>query len=167
MNSYVLIRHATLSDLSAVLDMNEANIPHLGSVGLNQLQWFATHASYFRVAVIDKKPSGFLVALTPDAEYESENFVWFRERYKKFVYIDRIAVSEEVRRSGIGTALYRDVTCFSDGLAPILACEVNSRPRNEVSIKFHERQGFHQVGTQDTEGGKKTVSLMLKELDAD
>lgn len=163
----VLIRHATLGDLDVVLAMNEASTPHLSSISLNELHWFTTHASYFRVATVENEPVGFLIALTPEAEYGSENFRWFRERYQSFVYVDRIAVSEEARRNGVGTALYRDVSCFTDGLARCLTCEVNTRPPNEVSLAFHERQGFRKVGSQDTENGTKSVSLMLKELDED
>jgi predicted GNAT superfamily acetyltransferase len=31
---------------------------------------------------------------------------------------------------------------------------------NQGSILFHEKYGFTQVGTQETDGGKKEVSLM-------
>ena len=43
---------------------------------------------------------------------------------------------------------------------PHLLCEVNVRPRNEASLLFHHSIGFREVGQQDTDGGKKTVSLL-------
>lgn len=42
-----------------------------------------------------------------------------------------------------------------------LACEVNTRPRNKDSLAFHERLGFKSVGEQDTDGGQKTVTMLL------
>jgi predicted GNAT superfamily acetyltransferase len=32
-------------------------------------------------------------------------------------------------------------------------------------MRFHEDQGFVQVGTQETESGRKLVSLMVKRFD--
>jgi predicted GNAT superfamily acetyltransferase len=46
-----------------------------------------------------------------------------------------------------------------------MACEYNLRPKNEVSRQFHRRYGFKEVGTQETENGKKTVSLQIKAVD--
>lgn len=50
--------------------------------------------------------------------------------------------------------------------APLPACEVNLHPRNDVSLAFHERQGFGEVGRQDRDDGAKTVSVMIKPLPA-
>jgi len=38
-------------------------------------------------------------------------------------------------------------------------------PRNDESLVFHERFGFEEVGQQNTSGGSKRVSLLVKELD--
>ncbi len=46
------------------------------------------------------------------------------------------------------------------GRFPVLTCEVNVRPRNEPSLRFHHSIGFREVGQQDTDGGNKTVSLL-------
>jgi predicted GNAT superfamily acetyltransferase len=34
-----------------------------------------------------------LIAFDQDADYDSPNFLWFRERYPRFVYVDRIVVA--------------------------------------------------------------------------
>jgi hypothetical protein len=47
---------------------------------------------------------------------------------------------------------------------PIMTCEYNLRPQNEISRQFHQRYGFKEVGTQITENGKKTVSLQIKQV---
>ena len=46
-----------------------------------------------------------------------------------------------------------------------MTCEVNLRPPNPGSMAFHRAMGFDEVGTQNTEGGSKTVSLLVKRLD--
>ena len=72
-------------------------------------------------------------------------------------------VAPEVRRKGIAVRLYQDLENFAaNRKIPIMACEYNLRPKNEVSREFHQRYGFKEVGTQDTENGKKTVSLQIK-----
>ena len=42
-----------------------------------------------------------------------------------------------------------------------LAAEVDIEPPNSVSLKFHERQNFIEVGRQMIDGGK-LVSLRVK-----
>jgi len=67
-------------------------------------------------------------------------------------------------RRGFGASLYEDLARWSRGRTPRLACEVNLRPPNEPSMRFHRGQGFVPVGMQETDGGNKTVSLMVREL---
>src|SRR3974390_1696308 len=43
----------------------------------------------------------FLLAFDQDADYDSPNFLWFRERYPRFVYIDRIVVAASARGGGL------------------------------------------------------------------
>jgi predicted GNAT superfamily acetyltransferase len=43
------------------------------------------------------------------------------------------------------------------------ALEVNTRPRNEGSLRFHAREGFVQMEELETRPGKM-VSLMVKKL---
>ena len=39
----------------------------------------------------------FLLAFDQDADYDSPNFLWFKSRYRRFVYVDRIAVAPEAQ----------------------------------------------------------------------
>lgn len=158
------IRDVTTGDLEAVGRLNDAAVPQVNAVPPRSLERFAREAAYFRLAVRNGKPAGLLVAMTPDMRYHSSNFLWFRERYERFVYIDRIVVAADARGDGIGRRLYEDLVAFAAPTAALLACEVNVRPRNEGSLRFHRRFGFETVGTQDTEGGTKTVALMIRPL---
>jgi predicted GNAT superfamily acetyltransferase len=51
----------------------------------------------------------FLIAFNQDSLYDSPNFLWLRERYADFVYVDRIVVAGKARAKGLGRALYEHV----------------------------------------------------------
>jgi hypothetical protein len=160
------IRAATPADLSAVLAMNEAAVPHVNSLSPDGMQNLYREAAWFRVAARpdDDRLAAFLIGLMPEARYDSPNFLWFRRNYPSFAYIDRVAVADDARRSGLGTALYRDFeTAFRDR-APLLVCEVNLRPANPASMEFHRRRGFTQAGSQVIDNGNKEVAMMVKQL---
>lgn len=159
-----LIRDVRPADLPTVLTMNEAAVPHVNSIDLTQMRKFADEAAYFRVALADDELAAFLVGLRPDADYHSPNFLWFRQRYDDFAYIDRVAVSEAARRRGLAAALYRDFEATFADCCPCLACEVNLRPANDASMQFHRRMGFEQVGAQTIDGGAKEVAMLIKRL---
>lgn len=159
-----LPRVARESDLAALDQLNRDAVPHVNDVGLEGLRRLGAQAAYFRLVENGEGPLGFLLAMTQEADYDSPNFLWFKARYPRFLYIDRVVVGESARRLGVGSVLYRDLIAFGANLAPVLTCEVNLRPANPGSISFHERFGFSQAGTQDTENGKKTVSLMTRPL---
>ena len=72
-----------------------------------------------------------------------------------------ITVSKNYQGRGYGKLFYNDLHHFSKGRVLNLACEVNTRPMNLQSIKFHDKFGFYEVGTQETENGKKKVSLLM------
>ena len=152
------------SDFAALNELNRAAVPNVNDVGVPGLKRLAAQAAYFRLVDGPDAPLGFLLAMTQEADYDSLNFLWFKARYPRFLYIDRVVVGQGARRLGVGSALYRDLIAFGVNLAPVLTCEVNLRPANPGSLVFHERFGFAQAGTQDTEGGTKTVSLMVRSL---
>ncbi len=160
------IRDVRSPDLAAVHAINEAAVPHVNSIGLDRFQDFTREAAYFQIAMLDAELAGYLVAFAPGARYDSLNFLWFQERYKDFIYIDRIAVAPSARRRGIASSLYREIFDFARPRTGLLTCEVNTRPVNAESVAFHEKFGFREVGAQETEGGAKSVSLMAVELHA-
>jgi predicted GNAT superfamily acetyltransferase len=89
----------------------------------------------------------FLLAFDQDARYDSPNFLWFRSRYPRFVYVDRIAVAASARGRGCARRLYHDLFEHTRraGHARIV-CEVNSTPANPESDAFHAALGFVRVG---------------------
>ena len=81
------------SDLEAVLTLNQTEVPHVGSVDLDKMKWFAANAAYFRTATVDKQLAAYLIGMRPGTAYESLNYRWFCDRYDDFAYVDRIAVA--------------------------------------------------------------------------
>lgn len=158
------IRAVSDVDLGVIHALNEAAVPAVNSVPMATMRWFRRHATYFRVADRGDGPDAFLIGLGPGCSYDSVNYRWFCERYEAFGYVDRIAVATHARRQGIAVALYEDFRMSLASQVPVMTCEVNLEPPNESSMRFHERLGFTQVGTQTTEGGSKRVALMERRL---
>jgi len=155
------VRPAAPDDVATVVALNEADRPHLSGLTLSKLERLAGLASYFRVAEHEGKVAGFLLAIPSAAEHEGTNFLWFKSRYTEaFLYIDRVVVAASARRAGIASRLYRDLEANAG--VSLVTCEINLRPPNPDSIAFHDRHGFLEVGTQDTENGAKTVSMRVK-----
>jgi hypothetical protein len=148
--------------LPAILALNETAVPHVNSIDMEQLHWFAKAAAYFRIAVDGEALAGFLVGLRPGTDYESLNYRWFCDHYAEFAYIDRIVVAATARRQGLAGRFYADFERKSQDV-PVMTCEVNIRPPNDESMAFHTSQGFRQVGSQDLDGGAKEVALLAKE----
>ena len=99
---------------------------------------------------------------SPGLNTASPNDRWFCSAYDDFGYIDRIAIAEKARRSGLATRLYRDFEASLPASARFVTCEVNLVPPNESSMRFHEDYGFGTVGTQTIDNGRKKVALMAK-----
>ena len=161
------IRDLVEADLDAALALNNAAAPALNELDAVELARLHALAAHTLVAVDDSGGfAGFCLTLSQGAAYDSLNYRWFSTRYESFVYLDRIVVAPSQRSSGFGAALYGELERRIAGNPRWLLCEVNVKPRNDGSLRFHDRLGFVEVGQQDTEGGKKRVSLLAKDLTA-
>lgn len=158
------IRNVLAEDLDAVLELNESVVPAVNSVTIEKMHWFSKRAEYFRVATVEDRLAAFLIGLRPGTDYESLNYRWFCDRYDDFAYVDRIAVGGHARRYGLASALYEDFRSSVPSSVGVMTCEVNIRPPNPASMRFHERQGFSQVASLASEDGSKAVALMAKKL---
>ncbi len=158
----ITLRNAEDADLEAVLRLNEASVPAVNSVDLEQFRWFAVNAACFTVAHRDGQLAGFLIGMRPGTSYRSLNYRWFCDRYDDFGYIDRIAIASGARRLGLATRLYRDFEASLPACVDVLTCEVNIVPPNESSMRFHEAYGFRSVATQTLDDGRKEVALMVR-----
>lgn len=106
-----------------------------------------------------------LVAMDERARYENANFAWFKGRYERFVYVDRVIVGEELRGRGVAKALYEELFRWArEAGQERVVCEVNLLPPNPGSDAFHAAMGFVEVGRAEIHGGAKTVRYLGREV---
>jgi len=158
------IRDIRADDLEAALALNESVVPHVNSIGLTEMSWFAAHADYFRVVDNEASIDGMLIGFRPGSAYASPYYRWFCDHFDDFAYIDRIAISGTMRRRGMASAFYRDFEATFQGRVPCLACEVNLLPTNESSLAFHREMGFTVVDNAVIEPGIREVARLTKKL---
>jgi predicted GNAT superfamily acetyltransferase len=159
----VVIRSIEPTDLDRILQMNQANVPEVGSVDSDRMAYIVAESPIALVADVGDQVVGFCLVLADDSAYDSVNYRWFTQRYDKFMYLDRVAVDSSARGRGVGSALYVEVgrrMAAIDG-ADNLALEVNVDPPNETSLAFHASLGFTEVGQQDTPYGIR-VSMQMR-----
>jgi len=147
-----------------MLALNNAHAQELSWLEPERLQYLVEHAFLARrIGDLD----AFLLAFDQDAPYDSPNFLWFRARYPRFVYVDRIAVASTARGRGHGRRLYRDLfELASEAGHERVVCEVNARPPNPESDAFHAALGFVEVGSASIHNDSKTVRYLLRELES-
>ncbi len=165
------IRDIAEPDIGDVLRINQANVPEVGSLDRDALEWLVSESSYALLveqrdgARADVSPivMGFCLILAPGSTYDSVNYTWFGEHHPEAMYLDRVAFDASFQGAGHGRTLYAHAERLmrSDVPdAPGLGLEVNVDPPNEPSLRFHHQLGFAEVGRQMSHGIE--VSLMLK-----
>jgi len=146
----------------ALLALNNAHAQELSWLEPERLQHLVAQAFLARrIGNLD----AFLLAFDQNADYDSPNFLWFRARYPRFVYVDRIVVASSARGRGCARTLYRDL--FEHAIEAghgRAVCEVNSRPPNPASDAFHAALGFVEVGTASVHDGSRTVRYLSHTL---
>lgn len=153
---------ATLAHTDDIVALNDKFVAVTSPMDAARFQHLFDVSSLCIVAENDGKVVGFVLAMTRGDAYENGNFQWFDERLNRYVYIDRIVVSEDGRGHGVGRQLYAYVIDWAQqqGLLQI-AAEMDLIPPNEDSLKFHQKRGFIALGTRDLDSGK-TVSMQVK-----
>jgi predicted GNAT superfamily acetyltransferase len=157
-------RPVQTSDFEAILAINAAGYPGVVRLAFDELMAVLTNAPFFYVAEVDAQVAGYVIAYTDKNSYDGDEFLWFQARYASFLYIDQIAIAPTVRRVRVGSHFYRFVEQFAwEQELTGLVCEINLEPPNPISLNFHAKNGFVEVGVMDTPDGRK-VSLRRKEL---
>lgn len=160
----MLIRDVTTADFDRLLVINEANVPEVGPLNAERLAFLVDESAIALVVDGGDELVGFCIVLAPGSTYGSVNYRWFMDRYDDALYLDRVAFDASAQGRGLGQALYAEVNrrMIADfGEFPVLTLEVNVDPPNEPSLRFHQRQGFTEVGRQ-TYGEGIEVSLMAR-----
>ncbi|MGB3735887.1 MAG: GNAT family N-acetyltransferase [Ilumatobacter sp.] len=160
-----MLRELTDADLDRVLEINQANVPAVGSVTVEHLAHLVAASSIALVSDEDDDVAGFCIVFGPGANYDSVNYLWFMEHHPTAMYLDRVAFDDRFRGRGLGTDMYADVDRRLRADHPDatgLTLEVNIDPPNEPSLAFHRKLGFVEVGRQLSKGIE--VSLQHREL---
>ena len=159
------IRTTTADDLERLLEINQANVPEVGSIDLDRMRFLVDESAIALTVAAEGRIAGFCLVLAPGSSYDSLNYRWFMDRYDDVLYLDRVAIDETYRGRGLGSALYAEVErrmAADHGAMTGLTLEVNVDPPNEPSLRFHVAHGFEEVGRQESKGIE--VGLMLKPL---
>jgi len=156
------LRELTPADWPRVLELNLASVQALSELDEQRLRWILSLAHRSLVVEHEGEVVAFALAIASGTDYDSDNYRWFAARYERFLYLDRIAVDESLRRRGVGAQLYDAMEAAAASFGRMV-CEVNLLPRNDVSLAFHAARGYVEVGHL-AHGEEKLVALLSKEL---
>ena len=159
-------RNIEIADLARVLEINNANTPGVSELTKDELQTDLSNSLH--ALAIDNEQGevcAFCITFDPSAPDAGDNHRWFAERYKSFVYLDRIAIDSNHQNRGLGAVLYQSIEhhMLSSAEHSLLCCEVNLEPPNPGSLRFHKRIGFTELG-QRSYNVFDRVSLLGKNI---
>jgi len=155
------LRRATTKDLERIVDINNDSAKWVGGEAtIEDMKEYLTISRSFIVAKGPQgKVQGFIITMDDTSDYDSVNFLWFKERYYHFCYVDRIVIDKEHRKQGYASALYH---CACEGQPFDVVGEILVYPYwNEDSIIFHVRHGFEKVGVITHKNGNHCVMYRL------
>jgi uncharacterized protein len=151
---------ALAASLLALNNAHASELSWLAPSGLASLvaqAWLA-----LRIGEVD----AFMLVLDESAGYDSPNFGWFRARYPRFLYVDRVVVASHARGRGLARQLSAAlITAAAQAGHARIVCEVNVSPPNPASDAFHAALGFVEIGQARIHGGAKTVRYLERSLD--
>ena len=150
------------SATESLLALNNDHAVELSPLSLTEFDQLVRESFYSAATAAS---DALLIAFDQSSRYDHVNFLWFRARYDKFVYVDRVVVAPAARGKGYARALYTDLfqRAKSAGHHRIV-CEVNLDPPNPVSDAFHASLNFSEVGHASIYNGAKTVRYLLRPL---
>lgn len=132
------------ADVPRLLPLNNAHAVELSM--LDAARFEDMRGTAF-CALCTPDDGAFMLSFDQDAAYDGRNFLWFKRRYPRFVYVDRIVVAPSSRGRGLAREIYGVLFARArDAGHSLVACEVNSSPPNPASDAFHAALGFRAVG---------------------
>lgn len=145
-----------------LLALNNAHAKELSYKTPEDFALLLNSASHVRA---EPQVLALIVAFDDTCTYDNPNFGWLKQRFQRFYYIDRVVVDGAARGRGLARQFYAGLEERARAESrQRLVCEINSVPPNPQSDAFHERLGFHPVGSQVLEGQGKTVRYWAREF---
>ena len=166
MNSRIEIIYSQKDKLSDeimqfIFELNQKNIPALGSLNnLQHVQDIYNHSLFAVKVIVQDEFAGFAFVMGHISKYKSLNYMYFKNNFKNFLYIDRVAFGDKFQRKGYGTKVYNKIYEITKNLSLPLCCEVNTVPLNKQSLDFHEKFGFEIL--EKVPFGEKQVAMLCK-----
>jgi len=152
-------------DDAAVLALNNAHAAETSALTPESLT--ALRAMAFLAVGVDRGAAAFLISLDETAAYDNPNFAWFRARFERFVYIDRVITAPHARGRGLARTLYHQLFAQATAAGHTrVVTEVNAEPANPVSDAFHASLQFELLDRVAVPVQHKVVSYLVKRLGA-
>jgi len=150
-------------EIKEMHSINQENSPDVGDIpNIDQFQELTNLTETIYVFKDQEKIIGFIFLMREGTTYQSENYKFISSKYDHFLYVDRIAIQSNYRRQGLAKKIYNKVIEDGKKLEFDILCEVNTRPRNDISLAFHKKMGFKEIGTQDFQ--KNSVVYLKRSL---
>lgn len=148
----IAVRRVAMADAGLLLPVNNASARETSEMTAQEFGSLIGQA-FYAAQVGDGE--AFIVVLDETADYASPNFLWFKARFPRFAYVDRVVTAAHARRRGYARALYEGAILEAKATGhSLLGCEVNIDPPNPNSEAFHETLGFSPIGTAQIGPGK-------------
>ena len=149
-------------DLAPYLELNNQHSVELSPLDPTEFARLVKNA--FRASA-SAQPLSFLLAFDATAEYASPNYLWFRARYARFIYVDRIVIEAAGRGQGLARQHYAALFGAARKSGHSIICaEVNSDPPNPASDAFHAALGFVEVGRAVQPERGKSIRYLVREI---
>ena len=152
------------NDFKEIIALNTRFESYLSPLNNPKLLFLIKESWFAKSIRVRQNLIGFLITIPPNSVYNSINYNWFNKRYNSFIYIDRVCISNEFQRHGLGQYFYDEVKSNFKKITKRMVCEVNIFPRNKISESFHMRYGFKEVGKLKSKNSLKVVSLKSYEF---
>ena len=152
------------NDFKEIIALNTRFESYLSPLSNSKLLFLLKESIFAKSIRVKQKLIGFLITIPPNSVYNSINYNWFNKKYNSFIYIDRVCISNEFQRHGLGQYFYGEVKSNFKKNTKRMVCEVNIFPRNKISESFHMRYGFKEVGKLKSKNSLKVVSLKSYEF---
>jgi len=161
----IQLRPTAPDDAATIVRLNAEAVAWTAPMDAEHWRALERMAALSLVAARDETLLGFVLVLDEDAPYGSDNHRWFRERVRRFTYVDRVVVDAAARGLGVGRTLYDAVLRWAQAHGKAwIAAEVVEDPPNADSLRFHSRAGFVRVGSKAS--GEKRLAMLLRPVGA-
>ena len=148
-------RMLNVHDIELLYELNQQNVPELGYLdNVSHLKKLIDSSSSIIILQDDNLIIGFCLLFREGCSYKSPNYFYFKNKYNKFIYIDRVVVKSSMIGKGGGRLIYNEVFKRAKKESLPICCEVNIKPLNKGSMLFHEKLDFIKIDEKSYETKK-------------